>query len=530
MSNVANISAESLIGFGDDNQASTSKRAGSGNLKKARARLEGGGRHLRFVIIGAGMAGICAGIKLQEADLNDFIIYEKASRLGGTWRENTYPGVACDVPSYLYSFSFAPNPDWSHYFSPGPEILEYLENVAHQYGVEKRIKFNTEVTRMDYLGGKWHIELSDGTTDEADVVIAATGVLHHPKYPDIEGLDSFEGPMFHTARWDHSVELENRRVGLIGTGSSAVQIVATITPIVKQLVLFQRTPQWVLGIPNPEVEPEKKQLFREHPEEQAKEREKLSRTFTDFFANAVVDAESPQCKLLQDLALQNLEQSVKDPVLKEKLRPNYRAACKRLVVSPNFYEAIQQPNAQLVTEKIERIVPQGVVTADGELHELDVLVLATGFQVDRFLRPIKVHGRGGVSLDVLWEKRPSAYFAITIPDFPNLFMINGPNGPVGNFSLIEVAELQMDYIMQLVDLLRSGEVAEISPTHEAAERFEAERVEATKKTVWVTGCRSWYLDDRGVPMAWPWSFDYFREVMEAPNLEDFELVRASQPA
>lgn len=480
----------------------------------------------RFVIIGAGMAGILSAIKLKEAGLTDFTVYEKADRLGGTWRENTYPGVACDVPSHLYSYSFAPNPDWSHVFSPGGEIQAYFEDVARRYQVEPFIRYSTEVTRLEWRDERWLVETATGEHDEADFIIAATGVLHHPSYPDIEGIDTFEGAAFHSARWDHSVPLDGARLGVVGTGSTAVQIVSSSVERVGELHLFQRTPQWVLAVDNPPISEDDRARYRSDPSAMAELRKQLAATFERYFANAVVAADSPEAKMLQDLCTKNLEENVTDPELREKLRPNYRAACKRLIVSPNFYQAIQHPNARLVTSGIERVEPKGVRTKDGVLHELDVLVLATGFQVDRFLRPIEVIGRDGVTLEKLWADRPSAYFAVSVPELPNLFMLNGPNGPVGNFSLIDVAELQFDYIMQLVDLVCSGRYREVSASNEAAERFEAERVEAAKNTVWVTGCRSWYLDDRGVPAAWPWSFDHFREAMARPRLEDFDLVPA----
>lgn len=483
-------------------------------------------RRPRVVVVGAGMAGILSAIKLQEAGFTDVTVYEKADRLGGTWRENTYPGVACDVPSHLYRYSFAPNPEWSHVFSPGGEILAYFEAVARRYDVEKYIRYGTEIRRMEFRDGCWHIETADGHRDAADVVIAATGVLHHPSYPDIEGLDTFEGAMFHSARWDDDVPLAGKRVGIIGTGSTAVQIVSSLVDTVSELHLFQRTAQWILPVPNPPIGEDDKARYRADPAAMQEVRNELSRTFEDNFANAVVDAESPQVKVLEQLCRANLEDNVTDPELREKLRPSYRAACKRLVISPDFYQAIQRPNAHLVTEGIDRIEGNGVRTADGQLHELDVLVLATGFRVDRFMRPIEVVGRHGVALDDVWAKRPSAYLAISIPDFPNLFMLNGPNGPVGNFSLIDVAELQFDYIMQLVDLVCSGQAREVSATHDAADRFEADRVEAAKRTVWVTGCRSWYLDDRGVPAAWPWTFDRFREAMSRPRLADYELAHS----
>ncbi len=502
---------------------SASAKSRAGNASSSMAASDRGDSP-RFVIIGAGMAGILSAIKLKEAGLTNFTVYEKADRLGGTWRENTYPGVACDVPSHLYSYSFAPNPDWSHVFSPGPEILAYFEKVARDYQVDSFIRYGTEVTRLEFHDGRWLVETSTAERDEADFVIAATGVLHHPSYPDIEGIDTFKGKVFHSARWDHSEPIDAKRLGVIGTGSTAVQIVSSAVSSVSSLTLFQRTAQWVLPVANPEIGEEDRAKYHDDPEAMRAVREELSQIFEHNFANAVVDADSPQAEMLARMCTENLEGNVRDPELREKLRPPYRAACKRLVISPNFYEAIQAPNAHLVTEGIERVEPEGVRTRDGKLHELDILVLATGFRVDRFLRPIEVIGRGGISLDVVWEKRPSAYLAISVPEFPNLFMLNGPNGPVGNFSLIDVAELQFDYIMQLVDLVCSGKAREVSASHEAAERFEDERVEAAKKTVWVTGCRSWYLDDRGVPAAWPWSFGHFRDQMRRPRLEDYELV------
>jgi cation diffusion facilitator CzcD-associated flavoprotein CzcO len=480
-------------------------------------------------VIGAGMAGILSAVKLQEAGYTDFVVYEKADTLGGTWRENTYPGIACDVPSHLYSYSFAPNPEWSHVFSPGPEIRAYLEDVARRFDVEGRIRYRTEVCRMAFEDGRWRIETSDGATDTADVVIAATGVLHHPKYPDIEGLDDFGGAMFHSARWDHSVTLDGARVGIIGTGSTAVQIVGSIADRVGELRLFQRTPQWVLPVPNDPVADEERERYRADEAAMRARRDELSKGFTENFANAVVDADSPQLQLLQAMCTENLEKRVRDPELRERLRPDYRAACKRLVISPNFYEAIQHPNATLVTEGIERVERGGVRTRDGQLHELDVLVLATGFRVDQFMRPIEVTGRNGVSLDEVWAARPSAYLAITIPDFPNLFMLNGPNGPVGNFSLIDVAELQFQYVMHLVDRIAAGECREVAVRHDAAEDFEAERIEAAKHTVWGSGCTSWYLGSGDIPVLWPYDRPRWRELLRTPVLADYDVRTVPSP-
>ncbi len=480
-------------------------------------------RDLRVAVIGAGMAGILCAIDLPANGIDDVTIYEKADTVGGTWRENTYPGVACDVPSHLYSYSFALNPDWSHLFAPGPEIRAYFERVAAEHAVGDRCRFGDEVVELTWTDGRWHLRTASGHTDVADVVIAATGVLHHPRMPELEGLESFAGAAFHSARWDHDVDLAGKRVGVVGTGSTAVQIVSAIVDDVAHLDLFQRTPQWILPQPNPEFAAEDVARFHDDPTAMEEMHRNLSNLFADGFANAVVDAESPQMQMIAETCKANLEHSVRDPELRERLRPDYRVACKRLVVADDFYRAIQEPQAELVTAGIERIEPGGVRTSDGVLHELDVLVLATGFKVDAFLRPMEVTGRDGVRLDDAWSPRPNAYLSVSVPGFPNLFLLNGPNGPVGNFSLIEVAELQLAYIHQLLDLVRSGEASEICATTEAMDEHEAARVEAAKKTVWVTGCRSWYLDDRGVPAAWPWPFQHFREVMAAPDRDAYDV-------
>ncbi|HEX5366254.1 MAG TPA: NAD(P)/FAD-dependent oxidoreductase [Acidimicrobiales bacterium] len=478
---------------------------------------------LRCIVIGAGMAGILSAVKLRGAGFDDVTIYEKGDTYGGTWRENTYPGLACDVPSHLYSYSFEPNPDWSRRFSPGPEIRSYFEGVAHRHGLDEITRFGEEVVSCERRDGRWQIETSRGRHDSADVVLAATGVLHHPNVPDLPGLDTFAGHAFHSARWDHDVEIDGKRVGVIGTGSTAVQITSAVVDRVEHFTLFQRTAQWIMPQPNPPYSEAQRETFRRDPSEMARRREGYAQQFTDGFANALVNADSPEMHMLEDMCRAHLEEKVTDPVLREKLRPSYRAACKRLIMSYDFYDAIQRPNAELVTEGIERVEPTGVRTTDGVLHELDVLVLATGFKVDRFVRPIRVVGNDGLDLDDAWAEGPTAYLSISVPGFPNFFMLNGPNGPVGNFSLIDVAECQIDYILQLLDLLGPDGRAGVSATAEATTQFEARRVEAARSTIWMSGCRSWYLDKRGIPATWPWTFRDFRKAMSAPDLADFEF-------
>lgn len=486
---------------------------------------------LRVVVLGAGMSGILSGIKLLEAGYRNVTIYEKASRVGGTWRENTYPGLTCDVPSHAYTYSFEPNAEWSRQLPPGAEVQGYFEQTTCKYKIDELIRFNREVTRCAFIDGRWHLETASGMRDEADVVIAATGVLHHPRTPNMPGLKDFRGDLLHSARWDHSVPLDGKRIGIIGNGSTGVQLVSALASRAGKLKHFQRTAQWIMPVENPFFTEEQKQAFRDDPA--LLKRMQNDETYlanVERFTTAVADASSPEIAMIEAIVLDNLERSVPDPVLREKLRPNYRAACKRLIFSPDYYQAIQHPNAELVVDDIETITSNGVLTRDGTLHELDVLVLATGFHADRFMRPMQITGRDGRRLDDVWAKRPHAYLAISVPEFPNFFMLNGPTSPVGNFSLIDVAEKQWGYIAQLLDLLRSGECTEISATQQALDAYEAARLAAAKNTIFASGCNSWYLDNEGVPASWPWNYARFRDVMATPDLSAFEqtVSRAAQ--
>ena len=480
-------------------------------------------RSPRIAVIGAGMSGILTAIKLREAGITDFTVYEKADRLGGTWRENTYPGLSCDVPSHMYRYSFEPNAEWSHRFSPGAEIQAYFEGVAKKYDVEDFIKYNSEITRARYENGKWHLERGKETLDVVDIIVSAAGVLHHPVYPDIDGVDDFAGAVFHSARWDHSAPLEGKRIGIIGTGSTAVQITDDLIGKVSHLSLFQRTAQWIFPQENPAFSEQEKQVFRDQPQAMDDLHASLTRLFADTFGRAVI-GDKEQMQRVEDTCRANLEDSVRDPELRAKLTPDYQAACKRLIISPGFYEAIQQPNAELVTDPIERVEAGGVRTKDGRLHELDVLVLATGFDGHSFMRPMDLIGRDGVDLKDVWAETTQAHRSISLPGFPNYFMLVGPNSPIGNFSLIDISERQLGYIMQLIELWRGGTVNEISARQDAADRFNASVKDAMGDTVWVTGCQSWYLDKHGNPAMWPFTFDKFCDDMSAPDLDEYELV------
>lgn len=482
------------------------------------------GAPLRYIIIGAGMSGLLAAIKLLERGETNFTIYEKGGSVGGTWRENTYPGLACDTPAHSYTYSFAYNPEWSAFYASGPEIRAYFEDIAKRYQLSSHIRFNTEIAAADWDGTCWTVRTKAGDTDQGQILICATGVLHVPNIAEIPGLASFKGACFHSARWDHTITLAGKRVGVIGSGSTGVQIVSALVQQGVEVVHFQRTAQWIMPANPAKYSEQDKAAFRADPkliEEVRNGPEAAARR--NRFTTAVIDIDSPELAEIQEIVEKNLEDSIKDPVLKEKLRPNYRAACKRMVFSHEYYDAIQQPNADLENGTIGRVEPDGIRMKDGSFHPLDVIVMCTGFKVDRFMRPMTIHGEKGIALDDAWANGPSAYYAVTIPHFPNMLLFNGPTGPVGNFSLIDISERQWQYFDQLIDLLRSGKCRSFAPSDAALASYMAQRNERAKKTVFASGCKSWYLDEHGVPAVWPWSYAYFEQAMAKPRLEDYDL-------
>jgi cation diffusion facilitator CzcD-associated flavoprotein CzcO len=477
------------------------------------------------VVIGAGMSGILAGIKLLEAGIHNFAILEKADRIGGTWRDNTYPGLTCDTPSHHYTYSFERNPDWSSYLPPGAEIQAYFERTCSKYGVDRFIRFNQEIDSARFRDGRWHLHMKSGAADVADVVIAATGVLHHPNMPHIEGMESFRGRLFHSARWDHSVSLEGKRIGVIGNGSTGVQIISALAGRAQLIEHYVRTPQWIMPVDNTPYSVEQREAFRSDPAAlQAAMRIEEFLANVNSYTQVITREDMEAAAFWKASCLQNLEQGVADPVLREKLRPDHEPLCKRLIFSPDYYQAIQHPRAALVTDRIAHIEPAGIRTNDGELHELDIIVFATGFKSDQFMRPMQITGQHGITLEDFWAQRPKAYLAISMPGFPNFFMLNGPNGPVGNFPLIDIAEHQWHYIARLMERLRRGECSEISVSREALEKFETERIAAAKTTVWFTGgCRSWYLDAEGIPSSWPWDYQRFVAEMREPDWSAYAM-------
>ncbi len=470
------------------------------------------------LVIGAGISGILTGIKLREHGIDSFTILEKAASLGGTWRDNTYPGVACDDPAHLYVYSFAPNPDWTHRFAGGADILGYYRRTAAKYDINRHIRYGTEVTDLRWKADHWDVTTSTGDRLRADVVICAVGRLHHPSIPDIPGLDTFSGPVFHSAAWRHDVPVEGRRVGVVGTGSSATQITTALSNTAGRLVLFQRTPQWVLTVPNEPIPRWMRTAFKHLPfagrwyyrhlcRETAKATRILTRGDRSEYNQRAKDSLS----------------SVTDPLLREKLTPDYAPGCKRMVNSPAFYRAVQGPRIELVDGSVDHVEPRGVVDAHGRLHELDVLVLATGFQTQAFLRPMTVTGQDGVTLDTLWRRRFTTYRSVALPSMPNLFVINGPYTPASSGSVVPVLEIDVDYVMQCVDTIRAEGVS-LTPRQERSDQWVEEVRSRASKTVWVTGgCHSWYLDKDGVPVNNPATRAEFARDLKAPRYEDFDV-------
>ena len=468
------------------------------------------------------------GIKLKEHGFTDFVILEKGETLGGTWRDNRYPGVACDVAAHLYVYSFAPNPAWRSRYAKGPDIWNYYHNVARRFSILPHIRTRCEVASAKWQGDKWALTTQDGETLTADIVVAAAGRLHHPVMPDIPGADSFAGRSFHTARWDTSVELTGKRLGVIGTGSTATQIVASCAGKVRQLKLFQRTAQWVYPLPDTPVPWWKRLLFRLSPVH-ARRYYYTLRAQTEARGKAAIG--DPVARAARDQVCFDALAGVRDPELRRKLTPDYEVGCKRLVFSGDYYEAVQQPGVDVVTEAIDHIEPHGIVTRDGMLHELDVLAFATGFDAHAYLRPMQVIGVNGISLDQVWAELPVSYRSMAIPHMPNFLLLNGPYSPGGTASVVGIVEEQAEYLMQLIERIVSDHVA-IAPL-EAAARIWLDSVRArASDSVWATGgCQSWYLDKTGTPTIDPSTLSELHAQLASVNWPDFVVeARAAIPA
>ena len=481
-------------------------------------------RNPSVVIIGAGMTGILMTIKLRKAGITNIVVLEKKESVGGTWRENTYPGAACDVPSHMYTYSFEPNPNWSHFFARGPEIRQYFEDVADKYDVKRDIRFNEAVTDAHYDKGKWSISSSQGNTYQADFIVCASGILHHPKFPDIKGIETFKGKKFHTAEWDHSVKIDkNTKVAVIGTGSTAAQAIPELINTGAKVAVFQRTPQWLMHMPDFAFPASMKKIMTRAPIITKLFRNTGKFILEHMFTKAVT-GHFVQKHILNFLCKSNLRLSIKDKTLRKKLTPDYQVGCKRVVINSTFYKGIQKDNATLITEGIECITETGIKTKDGKHHELDVLVLSTGFNAFNFMRPMNLTGRNNLHIDTAWQHKIKAYRSMMLPDYPNFFLMLGPNTPIGNFSVIAMSEVQGDYVIKMINKWRENKFDEFEAKPKAIEEFNAYVKKGLKGTSWVGGCQSWYLDPDGDPILWPYTWARWVNEMKEPQMEHIDTV------
>ncbi|MGV0697529.1 flavin-containing monooxygenase [Mycolicibacter sinensis] len=458
--------------------------------------------HTRALIIGTGFSGLGMGIALQKQGV-EFLILEKADEVGGTWRDNTYPGCACDVPSHLYSFSFEPKATWSKLFSPQPEILDYLRGVADKHGLLRHIRFGSQVDRAHWDDDefRWHVFTTAGQEFVAQFLISGAGALHIPRLPDIDGMDEFAGAAFHSAQWDHGVDLTGKRVAVIGTGASAIQIVPELVrddAKVAQMQLYQRTPPWVVPRPN---SPFPKALLTAFATVPGLRR--AVRAGIYCWLEGLGYAMTRRPGLLRAVELVgrwNIRRNVGDEELRRKLTPSYRAGCKRILYAPNYYQAVANPKAKLITERIEKITADGIVTADGVEHPCDVIVYATGFHVTDSYTYVDIKGPGGEDLVDRWNTEGVvAHRGVAVADMPNLFFLLGPNTGLGHTSVVIMIESQIHYVAEAIAAVDAVGAQALAPTRAAQGRFNDELQQQLGGSVWNTGgCRSWYLDEHGV--------------------------------
>lgn len=484
---------------------------------------------VRVLVVGAGLSGIATAVRLKQAGIEDFVVLEKSDRVGGTWRENTYPGCGCDVPSALYSYSFAPNPDWTRTFASQPEILRYIDDTARDYQVTDHIRFGTEM-----LDAAWNEERMRWVVDttagryEAEVVVAAAGPITEPAIPDLPGLDRFGGEVFHSGSWNHDVDLHGKRVAVVGTGASAVQFIPRIRREAAQLHVFQRTASWVVPKPDVPLDRRMRALFRRFPGLQRALRQALDTTFEGI----TFTLRHPRLLgVLGRLALLQLRLQVRDPALRKALTPDFTLGCKRLLVSNDYYPALGREDVELIPHALTEVGERHVVGGDGSTRAVDVIIFGTGFDVSHPPIAARVRDRDGRRLSERWEGSPRAYLGLTVSGVPNAFITLGPNVLVYS-SFVAIAEAQVGYIVDALQRMDRDGIA-VLQMREEVEAAHNERVQqALKRTVWNSGgCRSYYLDASGRNFAgWPWSIAELRRRLARLDPNDYEVTPRTAPS
>ena len=484
---------------------------------------------VRIAIVGAGFGGLGMAIRLKQQGIDDFVVLEREDDVGGTWYVNTYPGCQCDIPSHLYSFSFVPNPEWSRTYSLQREIWRYLRDCAERFDLLPHIRFGTELDEAawDDDARRWRITTSNGVV-EARMLVGGFGALATPKLPNIPGIDDFEGPVFHSARWNHDYDLTGKRVASIGTGASAIQYVPRIQPKPERLYVFQRTPPWVMPHNDRPITGFERRLYRRFPALQ-----RFVRSFVYWSREWLVIGFTRRKGLMEALervARRHLAKQVPDPELRARLTPDYTLGCKRILPSNDWYPALQEPNVELVTDHIAEVRPHSIVTADGEEREVDAIALGTGFRVSDVPPSRHLRGRDGRLLSEIWHESAQAYNGTTVAGFPNFFFLAGPNSGQGHTSLVYMIEAQIEYALDALRTMEEHGIESVDVRPEVQAAFNAEVQSRMPPTVWLTGgCASWYLDPQGRNTTlWPDFTFRFRRRMERFDLASYSTVRATE--
>ena len=482
-------------------------------------------RDYPIAIIGAGFAGMAMAIELLDVGIDSFVIYEMGDEVGGTWRDNTYPGCACDIPSHFYSFSFEPNPNWSRTYSPQAEIQEYILGVARKYSLYDYIRFNTEIRGAHYDDKtcRWTLRSAGGQEFVARAVVMGVGGLSRPKFPDLPGLDEYEGHLFHSARWDHDVELRGKRVAVVGTGASAAQIVPSIADEVEALTVFQRTPPWVFPRRDRRYPGWAKNLFQKVWPAHLLFRYLI---YLRNEAHAVGFLTEPRLmNLFAHASKRHAKKVFDDPEMIQAVTPDYSVGCKRVVFSDDYYPALAKPHVELVPHAVERLTATGAVDAEGVEREFDVIIMATGFHVTDFLSYFQVTGRGGRDLNEEWRQGAEAYYGVAVCGFPNMFILVGPNTALGHNSIIYMIECQANLVRQCLETMIDEEADAIEVRPSVHRQFNDKLQERLGETVWNTGCESWYIDDSGKNTTiWPgYTFEYWLRTRKLER-DDFRLT------
>ncbi len=476
------------------------------------------------IVIGAGFGGLATAHHLRESGVTDITVLERADDIGGVWRDNTYPGAACDVPSVLYSWSFAPKRDWTHRYARQPEILGYIREHAERSGLRGMVRTGAEVAAAtwDATAARWEVALISGETLTADVLVSAVGQLSTPAYPRVPGLDTFAGPSFHSATWDHDVSLIGKRVGVIGTGASAIQFVPAIVDEVGSLTLFQRSAPYVVPKPDGEYSARQHRRYDRHGQLHHLTRRGVFHLSEQL--NKTLDSDGRLIDVIHKAWKLHLRRQVPDPVLRGRLVPDYPLGCKRLLFSNDWYPALTEPHVEVVSDTITGVEPGGVRTGDGLLHEVDVLIHGTGFAATDFLVPMEVRGRGGRLLADAWDGGARAHLGITVPDFPNFFVLYGPNTNLGGSSIIGMLEAQAGYVVQAVrEIGATGAPIEVRPDRAAA--YDAEMQQRLSGSVWAS-CASWYRDPSGrITTNWPGTVAEYQQRTRRLDVTDFHAVQ-----